>query len=249
MSRILVKLGLATIFCLMMFGVANAQTANLSGTVVDGNGAVIPGVKITILNTENSARRDIETNDDGKFTVPSLPPGKYSLSAQREGFASFELQSIVLNVNDERSLRISLNTGSIKVAVQVTTDSSLINESPAVATTVDRKFVENIPLNGRSFQSLIALAPGTVVGNFASTGGDNTVTGFSVNGQRALANYFTVDGVSANVGTTANADIGVQAGGAAPATTIGGGTQSLLSLDAMQEFTMQTSTTSAKFGK
>lgn len=248
-TKILFKVALMTIFGMILSVAVNAQTANLSGTVIDENGAVIPGAKISVLNKETSLKRDTETNDSGSFSILLLPPGKYSLTTEREGFAKFEVQNITLNVNDERSLKIALKTGDIRVAVQVSDDSSLINESSAVATTVDRKFVESLPLNGRSFQSLIALSPGVVVGNFGSTGGDNSVTGFSVNGQRSLSNYFTVDGVSANVGTTSNTDFGVQAGGVAPATTVSGGTQSLLSLDAMQEFTIQTSTTSAKFGR
>ena len=110
---------------------------------------------------------------------------------------------------------------------------------------IDRSFVENIPLNGRSFQTLILLTPGAVV----------TVTAFddqgqfSVNGQRADANYFTVDGVSANFGVTGYSPLVQSAGGALPALSAQGGTNSLVSADAMQEFRIQTSSFAPEFGR
>lgn len=244
------KLFLCFLLLLAFSALAQAQsaTATLSGAVADQQGATVPGVSITLTNVDTGLEREATTNEAGSFTIPLLPPGKYNLTAQRDGFAPFEVRNIVLNVNDERSLRIQLNAGNIRVAVQVTSEPPLINDSAAVATTVDRKFVEGLPLNGRSFQSLISLSPGVVLGNFGSASDTNTV-GFSVNGQRPLANYFTVDGVSANVGTTASSDIGANAGGITPAVTVSGGTQALVPLDSMQEFTIQTSSYSAKNGR
>ena len=118
-------------------------------------------------------------------------------------------------------------------------------ESGTVNTVVDRALVENLPLNGRSFQTLIALTPGVVV----------TVTAFddqgqfSVNGQRADANYFTVDGVSANFGVTGYSSMVQTASGALPALSALGGTNSLVSVDAMQEFRIQTSSFAPEFGR
>ncbi|HKO60747.1 MAG TPA: TonB-dependent receptor, partial [Pyrinomonadaceae bacterium] len=110
---------------------------------------------------------------------------------------------------------------------------------------INQTFVENIPLNGRSFQSLIGLTPGVVT--TASTFNDQGQ--FSVNGQRADANYFTVDGVSANFGVTGFIAMMQSASGALPALSASGGTNSLVSVDAMQEFRIQTSSFAPEFGR
>src|SRR5208282_1663526 len=112
-------------------------------------------------------------------------------------------------------------------------------------TVVDRTFADNLPLNGRSFQTLIMLTPGVVV---TQTAYDDQGQ-FSVNGQRADANYFTVDGVSANFGVTGFLPLVQAAGGALPALSVAGGTNSLVSVDAMQEFRVQTSSFAPEFGR
>ena len=118
-------------------------------------------------------------------------------------------------------------------------------ESATVSTVIDRTFVENLPLNGRSFQTLIMLTPGVVV---TATAFDDQEQ-FSVNGQRADANYFTVDGVSANFGVTGFVPLMQSGGGALPALSASGGTNSLVSVDAMQEFRIQTSSFAPEFGR
>src|SRR5262249_9532882 len=152
-----------------------------------------PDVTITVINRGTSLTRQVTTNGEGGFTVPLLPPTKYTVRAEREGFATAEFNDVVLNVNDQVSLKILLKVTRVGETVNVNDSASLTRESPAVSTVVDRQFVENLPLNGRSFQSLIALTPGTVLTK-ASLGEPGQ---FSVNGQRANANYFMVDGVSA----------------------------------------------------
>src|SRR5206468_6286848 len=109
--------------------------------------------------------------------------------------------------------------------INVEAGASLVNtESGTVSTVIDRPFVENLPLNGRSFQTLIMLTPGVVV---TTTAVDDQGQ-FSVNGQRADANYFTVDGVSANFGVTGYPPLVQAAGGALPALTVSGGTNSVV---------------------
>jgi hypothetical protein len=110
---------------------------------------------------------------------------------------------------------------------------------------VDDQFVQNMPLNGRSFQSLIALVPGIV---FTASGTEGPGQ-FSVNGQRNDANYFTVDGVSANFSSAPESGLGQSIGGAIPGWTSGGGTNGLVSVDAMQEFRIQTSSYAPEFGR
>ncbi|MFN8000232.1 MAG: Plug domain-containing protein [Acidobacteriota bacterium] len=118
-------------------------------------------------------------------------------------------------------------------------------ESPTVATVVDRQFVENLPLNGRSFQVLLELTPGVTLAksSLQSTGQ------FSVNGQRTNANYFMVDGVGANFGASLTAQSYQQGAGTQPALSVLGGFNNLVSVDALQEFRVQTSGYDAQYGR
>jgi len=223
---------------------AQSATATLSGTVEDQNGAVVPGATVTVRNPNTGLNRQTTTNDAGYFTVALLTPGTYTVRAQHDGFKIVQID-IVLNVGDQKALQIQLPTGDVKEVVNVTGEAPLINESPAVGTVVDRQFVANLPLNGRSFQSLISLTPGVVVTKTA--GGEQGQ--FSVNGQRASANYFTVDGVSANVGVIATILPGQSGAGSLPGLSASGGTNNLVSVDALQEFKIQTSTYAPEFGR
>ena len=232
--------------CALPFAVAHGQstTATLSGTVTDQNGAVVPAVEITVENIGTALKRQTTTNDEGNFTVPLLPPSTYSVTAQRTGFTPVRIANVVLNVGDQKSLPIHLKAGNISEMVQITNDAPLINESPAVGTVVDRKFVENIPLNGRSFQTLITLTPGVVL---TKATGQNAGQ-FSVSGQRPNANYFTIDGVSANIGVGFGS-LGQAGSGSLPGFSIAGGTNNLVSVDALQEFRIETSTYAPEFGR
>jgi Carboxypeptidase regulatory-like domain/TonB dependent receptor/TonB-dependent Receptor Plug Domain len=239
---------LSIILCSLSLIVAQAQsaTATLSGTVKDESGALVSGAKITVTDPATGLRRRAATNHNGAFTIPLLPPAAYALLVERQGFATAKLGDVVLNVGDNVVLNIQLKVGPIQGEVtQVVDGHSLMNESPAVTTTVDRQFVENLPLNGRGFQSLIVLTPGVVrTSTNAFEQGQ-----FSVNGQRSNANYFTVDGVSANFGVSAVSGLGQGAAGAQLAFNSSGGTNSLVSMDGVQEVKIQTSTYAPEFGR
>jgi hypothetical protein len=233
-------------FCLTPTAFGQTATATLSGTVADANGGLISGASITLLNSATSLKRQTTTNGEGSFTFPLLPPGTYTLTTQHEGFTTTKIPDLTLNVGDRKALQIQLQTGDVNATVQVTNEPPLINESPAVGTVVDRQFVENMPLNGRSLQSLITLTPGVTVVPNAST---NVRGELSVNGQRAESNYYTVDGVGANTGTIPGNVVVFGGSGNLPGETALGTTQSLVSLDALQEFRIQTSTYSAEYGR
>ncbi len=230
---------------LLPSALGQTTTATLSGTVVDQNGALIPGVSVTAVNIATTLRREATTTDHGRFVFPLLPPGVYTITAQHDGFAPVRVENVVLSVGDQKALQIQLQAGAVTENVQVTSDAPLIDESPEVATVVDRQFVANLPLNGRSFQSLIALTPGVVITRaFGGNAGQ-----FSVNGQRTNANYFTIDGVSANVGVPTSVAFGQSGGGSLPGFSAAGGTNNLVSVDALQEFKIHTSSYAPEFGR
>src|SRR6266536_5063050 len=97
-SLSLAVLTLLSAFCLLPSAFSQSATATLSGTVQDANGAVIPGVEITVMNPATALERQVTTNDEGSYAVPLLPPGRYIVTARRSGFAPAEIRDVVLNV-------------------------------------------------------------------------------------------------------------------------------------------------------
>lgn len=224
---------------------AQGSTATLSGTVTDPNDAVIPGVNVAVINIAQGFQRATVSNGEGTFIVPLLPPGTYTIKADCEGFTPAEIRDVILNVNDQVTINIPLKLGSLSQSINVLATPPLLDESPAVGTTVDRQFVSNLPLNGRSFQSLITLSPGIVLTKTSVAEQGQ----FSVNGQRPNANYLTVDGVSANIGIIPGGNVGQSSSGALPGFSVSGGTSNLVSVDAVEEFKILTSTFAPEFGR
>jgi hypothetical protein len=242
---------LFTVFGLLSTGFAQSATATLSGNVQDQDGAVVPGASVVVFNKSTGLRREVTTNDEGSFTVPLLPPSTYSVTIRRDGFGPVEAKDVVLNVGDQKALQIQLKAGDVNAQVTIDSDTETVRTDGSVGTVVNRQFVANIPLNGRSLQALIQLTPGVVLTPaLGSSGGATGGAQFSVNGQRTTSNYFMVDGVSANTGVSVDRGTSGPAGsGQAPGTTALGGTNSLVSLDALQEFRIQTSTFAPEYGR
>jgi hypothetical protein len=230
-------------FVTSVLALAQTEVARISGRVTDPTDAVIVGAECTITNLETNVSTTTSTNEDGIYVLSELRPATYRLAIRKEGFRTVVQPSLQLYVQDAVNENFRLALGSVSEIFTVVGAPLLQADSAAVTTVVDNQFVENMPLNGRSFQSLIALVPGVV---FTSP---NLGAGqFSVNGQYSDANYFTVDGVSANFGAVAFG-LGQSLGGALPGYTAQGGTNGLVSIDAMQEFRIQTSSYAAEFGR
>jgi hypothetical protein len=244
---------LLLILCAAMIVSAQSTDATISGVIVDPAGKVIPDAAIEILNDATGVHYSSATNSAGIYTVPILPPGQYRVQVSKIGFKTLIKPGIVLNVQSAVALNFTLPLGAASETVTVDSGTSSINTMDAsVSTVIDRNFVENIPLNGRSFQDLISMTPG-VVTQSPQTGNSQAIGisgDFSVNGQRTESNYYTVDGVSANT-SAGNGNGGPTAatGGSVAASTALGTTQSLVSVDALQEFRVESSTYSAEFGR
>jgi hypothetical protein len=241
---------ISSAFCplfLVVLAFAQSPNAKMSGIVVDTSSGVIVGADVLAANDVTGLKYSTRTNREGIYVLPNLPPGPYRLQVAKFGFKTLIKPDIVLNVQDALSINFTLPVGAVSESVTVEGGTSIVNtESAAVGTVVNRQFVENIPLNGRSFQSLITLTPGVVT---VPAGTSNTGGQFSVNGQRASSNTFTVDGVSANFGASPGNAGGSQTGGDLPGLTAFGTTQALVSVDALEEFKVQTSSYSAEYGR
>jgi hypothetical protein len=232
--------------------VAMAQTgsAAISGHVTDSSGAIIQGVTVDLQNVQQGTSFSTITNAAGIYIFPSIPPGEYSITVRKEGFKQVKLVGVVANVQANVVHDFQLAIGSVSASVEVTAGANVINTTDAsVSTVVDRHFVANLPLNGRSFQSLLYLTPGVTLNAGVGATGSNIGTAgqFIVNGQRPDANYWTIDGVSGNIGMAPNTP-GAGAAGAIGAVNALGGTSALISVDALQEFRVVTSTYAPEFG-
>jgi Carboxypeptidase regulatory-like domain/TonB dependent receptor-like, beta-barrel len=224
---------------------AQTEGARISGRVTDPTDAVIVGAECQITNIETNVSTSTITNEDGIYVLPDLRPATYRLTIQKEGFRTVVQPNLQLYVQDAVNENFTLAIGSVSEnATVVDAAPMLLTDSAAVSTVVNQQFVENMPLNGRSFQSLIALTPGVV---FVSA--DLSAGQFSVNGQRSNANYFMVDGVSANFGVSPLVQLSETMSGSTPGLTSSGGTNGLVSIDAMQEFRIQTSSYAPEFGR
>jgi len=211
---------------------------------------VIADVQVTAFSTESGVKVDTVTNDDGIYVLQDLHPEAYDIMVQKSGFRQVILPNLTLNVQDALSRNFVLQVGPQNESITVTaSEIEEHNLSPAVGTIVDQQFVENMPLNGRSFQSLLGLTPGYVLAVQNNTQAGVELGQFSVNGQRPSANYFIVDGVTANFSGWSGFSLGQSAGGTIPAFNIDGGTNGLVSVDAMQEFRVLTSTFTPEFGR
>ena len=233
-------------FQLIPSALAQSELATVFGRVTDQSGAVVPEAEVEIKNVETGLSVVRATNSDGLYSVPSLHPGHYLISIRKQGFKTVTLTELTLAVQDNVARNFQLQVGSISESITVTADAYNVNTTDAtVSTVVDRNFAENLPMNGRSFQTLIALTPGVVL-----TGTNNLDSGqFSINGQRASSNYWMLDGVSANIGVSASSFPGAGLAGSLGSFSALGGTNSLVSVDAMQEFRIQTSTYAPEFGR
>lgn len=223
-----------------------SANASLTGSITDPSKAVIADAKVVAISSDKNIRYETTTDSTGDYHLSNLPPGPYGIEIEKSGFKKVVKPDVVLHVLDALKIDFEMTLGADSETVTVEAGAPLVNtESATVGIVVDRAFAENLPLNGRSFQNLILLTPGAVV---TATAFDDQGQ-FSVNGQRADANYFTVDGVSANFGVTGYIAMVQSASGALPVLSASGGTNSLVSIDAMQEFRIQTSSLAPEFGR
>src|SRR5713101_6192748 len=250
-----VKTLLALLALYVLAGVpvfAQMETATLSGVVNDPNCRVVPDVEVSATRIETGTGVTTRTNGAGIYFFTGMMPGHYHLMVRKPGFKEIAIKEFQLNVQDKLEQNFSLEIGSVSETVTVEAGASMINTTDAsVSTVVDQTYIKNMPLNGRSFQDLILLTPGIVTNSPQSFPAFGLTGEFSVNGQRTESNYYTVDGVSANVGASAGAVYVQGAGpsGSLAASTALGTTQALVSVDALQEFRVQSSTYSAEYGR
>jgi hypothetical protein len=214
-------------------------SAAISGRVEDPAGAGVGAAKITVTSAETGASRTSASDDQGNFSVLSLSPGGYSIAVEKTGFKSASRTGLHLQVAQAAVVNFKLEIGDLVQQVTVAEDAPVVNATPFSTTgIVGEREVKDLPLNGRSFDTLIALNPGTI--NFSALKSANTSTSdgntFSVAGRRTSENVFLLNGVE----YTGSSQLAISPGGVSG---------ELLGIDAVREFNVLTDTYSAAYGK
>jgi hypothetical protein len=213
-------------------------TAAISGKVEDASGAAVGGAMVTVKSLETGAARTVTTDETGNYRVLSLPLGVQEVRAEKAGFRAAVRTGVSLLVGQEAVVNLKLDVGQVNQEVTVAAETSMVDATTAnVSGMVNERQIKELPLNGRSFDNLITLNPGSINYTYKSPG---TVTSqgntFSVAGRRPLENIFLLNGIE-------------YTGSSQLANTPGGVSGNLLGIDAVREFNVLSGTYSAEYGK
>src|SRR5215510_6908174 len=217
------------------FALAQQETATITGEVRDANGSVVSKATITVTNVETNVSIKSETNDQGLYTVPSLKPGPYSITVEKSGFKKSVRSGVTLQVNQVARLDVNMQVGELTTAVEIVEAATLLeSETSSRGSVIDQKKIVDLPLNGRDYNQLALLSPGVLPGTprLASV---NFKGVLNVNGNRTFNNVFLLDGVD-NI-SYSNSFRGENVQLVQP------------SIEALQEFKIQTNAYSAEFGR
>ncbi|MEA2695686.1 MAG: hypothetical protein QOJ16_5073 [Acidobacteriota bacterium] len=228
-TRLALALAGALWLLLPLAAPAQTTTGTLTGRIEDGKKGALPGVTVSAIDKSTGFSRVTVTALDGTFRLPSLPVGVYAVTAELAGFATVTVEAVQLTVATERKLEVTMNPATLEEHITVVDEAPLVQTSPSIGTTVDRKELENLPLNGRQFANLATLAPGTTL----AVNSDPTKPGQQV--------------VALNGGAGRNVSYVIDGGDNAD-DTIGGALQNF-NLESVQEFKIQTQQYKAEFGR
>ncbi|MBL8219004.1 MAG: TonB-dependent receptor [Bryobacterales bacterium] len=227
-----------TLFLSLFGGNLQAQTlGTVTGEVKDASGAAVAGTAITARNIATNGVRNATTNEEGIYNIPALVPGMYEIKAEHSGFKSATRANIELQVQQTARVDFTLEVGQVTESVEVTSAVPLLaTEDATVGTVIEQKRITDLPLNGRNFFSLVALSPNVTFGfNQAAQaagrqGGSRSNLTISLAGARSAWSNYTLDGVT---NTDINFNLYIM----------------LPSVEALQEFKVQTGIYPAEFGR
>ncbi len=212
-------------------------TGSIRGVVHDRAQAVVTGAKIRITNVQTNFTQEATSASDGSFHFLALPAGNYTITATAPGFRPYSATNITLQVNDQLSLDVTLQVGTVKEEVSITADQVHVEtQSTQLGDVIDSQKMLALPLNGRSYIDLLGLQAGVAPTTAGTIGGDRPVSGFlaagniSVNGQRETGNAFLVNGGDVSEGRNLGAGL-------------------VPNLDSVEEFRLITNSFDAEYGK
>src|SRR6266540_3483286 len=205
MKRVLTSLLCGGLLVVLTATMVLAQaTAQITGTVKDSSGGVLPGANVTVTQTETGFKRDVVTDVSGAFAFPSIPIGPYRLEVMLQGFRSYVQTDIVLQVNGSPNINVALALGAVAETITVTGETPLIDTGKlGLGQVMDNKRILDLPLNGRNAADLIQFLPAVVPqplsnASSRSMGGVQGGLAFSVAGGLAFGVAYLLDGAAHN---------------------------------------------------
>ena len=233
--------------CLLLSAALQAQQgAQVFGLIKDPSDAVVPGATVTVVSQATGIRRSSHSNQEGMYVIASLQPGLYKVTARKEGFQTLARLGVRFEVAQNARIDFTLQVGNMEQELTVQGGPAPVNlQDGSVGMVIGRELIGTLPLNGRGLLGLLELAPGVLV--TPATAGE--AGQFSTNGQRANTNYFTLDGVSANTGVSGTGMPAQFSGGSLPGMTAFGSTHNLISIEALEEFRIETSSFAPEYGR
>jgi Carboxypeptidase regulatory-like domain len=225
--------------CCPSLSLAQIDTGGITGTVTDPSGAVVPRATITLTNDATGTSFSTESTSTGTYSLNAIRPGSYTLRGQAPGFQAFIDNGLLVHVQNTLTVDIRLATGTVQQQVTVTAAAPLLQaENAAVGQTITSQTVNDLPLNGRNWDSLAQLSAGVTtapVGNPSSNSGTTGSAYFSVDGINLWQNDFRLDGINDNIEVYGGSSVGSNAAIIPPP-------------DAIQEFKLQSGDFNAEFG-
>lgn len=216
---------------------AQTGTGEITGSVTDSSGAVVAGATVALTNPATGVRRSTTSNSEGLFNFPALRPGTYTLRVEMQGFQAQVRGDIVLQVGQIPRIDFALAVGNVTETVEVTGGAPVLEtESTSVGTVIENKRIVELPLNGRNYLQLASLIPGATTNGPASSQGQQRMGGarnqFALNvaGQRVHYNHYSLDGME-NTDPNFNTYL------------------FLPSIDALQEFKVESGLFQAEYGR
>src|SRR6202166_4922550 len=198
------KARIVLVFVLLAAVSLSAQTfrGTILGTVTDPSGAVLPGAKVSVKNVGTGLERTTQTSADGSYALPELQIGTYTVTVVQQGFQTFVVTGVTVDVAGERRVDAALKAGQISTKVEVSGDllPQVETTSADLGGTLTAETIESLPVNGRDYQKLIYLNPGVAGSPDQISDSPGSYGTFSMNGSRGRANNFLLDGTDMNDG-------------------------------------------------
>ncbi|HMX30069.1 MAG TPA: carboxypeptidase regulatory-like domain-containing protein, partial [Blastocatellia bacterium] len=228
--KLAARLLLFTLTAMTALAQSQSTTGAVQGTLVDEAGAVIAGATVEVKNLDNGSVKSLTSDDGGRFVFLQLQPGRYTLTASKQGYATVEQQNIALTVGQTVNLNLALKVSAVQERVTISAAPTIDTVKTESSTTLNETAISRTPVLGRKFEDLLTLTPGVSI----TQGPDGDEINF--NGQRGIFNNISLDGGDYNNGFFAE-----QAGGQRAAIDV--------PIGAIKEFQVVATGANAEFGR
>jgi len=216
---------------------AQSTAGEISGVITDPSGSVVPGVNISLINPSTNTTRSVKTNESGLYVIPAIQPAIYTLKVELSGFRAIERKEIAVQVGSSNRIDFILEVGEITSIIEVSGGAPVLQtETTSVGTVIENRRIVELPLNGRNYLQLASLIPGSTTNGPASAQGQQRMGGqrnsfaLNVSGQRIHFNHYALDGME-------NTDLNFNSYMLLP------------SIDALQEFKVESGLFAAEYGR